>query len=92
MIDTWGVLANSLWIAGLAILLAALSWAHWMASVKSSRLRVALAGSAARRMRSLGSFLFCAGLAATGRAWWEWALWGGLTLWFAVRTVLPERG
>jgi len=72
VIDVWGVIANSLWILGLAVLLAMLSWAHWVASTEGKRLRAVLG----RPRTDLGSSLFCAGLAATGRTWWERVLWG----------------
>jgi len=80
MIDVWGVLANSLWILGLAILLAALSWAHWVANTKKVRLRAVLGRPWAQRVLTLGLILLCAGLAATGRTWWERALWALLAV------------
>jgi hypothetical protein len=76
VIDIWGVTANSLWILGLAVLLAALSWARWIASTERSRLRVVLKRPPVQIALDVGLFLFCAGLAATGRAWWERVLWG----------------
>jgi hypothetical protein len=76
VIDVWGVIANSLWILGLAVLLAVLSWAHWVASTEGKRLRAVLGRPRTRQGLDLGLFLFCAGLAATGRAWWERVLWG----------------
>ena len=42
MIDVWGLLANALWIAGLALVLAALSWASWVASVAGRPIRHSL--------------------------------------------------
>jgi hypothetical protein len=76
VIDVWGVIANSLWILGLAVLLAVLSWAHWVASTEGKQLRAVLGRPRTRQGLDLGLFLFCAGLAATGRAWWERVLWG----------------
>lgn len=80
MIDVWWVVSNSLWVAGLALLLATLSWAWWAASVEGVRARAALARAGARRVWGLGLALFGAGMAATGRAWWERALWGALAV------------
>jgi hypothetical protein len=80
MIDLWFVASNSVWIAGLALLLSTLSWASWAASVEQVRIRVLLARRGARRAWGLGLTLFCAGMAATGRAWWEWTLWAGLAV------------
>jgi len=79
------VIANSLWIVGLALLLAALSWAHGVAVVERLRFRQALARPGVRRAWDIGLVLFCAGSAATVRAWWERALWGLLALGWIVR-------
>lgn len=76
MIDVWGVVANGLWVLGLSVLLAALSWASWAASEEKVRFRAALARTGIQQALNLGLFLFCAGLAATGRTWWERVLWG----------------
>ena len=84
MIDIWGILANGLWILGLAVLLAALSWAHWAASTGRVRFRAVLCWPWLRRVVSLGLVLFCLGLMMTGRTWWERALWVALTVaWMA---------
>ena len=78
MIDLWHVVSNSIWIAGLAMLLAALSWARWIGENQGRRRpRLAL---------NLGLALFCAGLAATGRGWWERVLWGLLSAVWVART------
>jgi hypothetical protein len=78
MIDLWFVASNSLWIAGLSLLLATVSWASWTASMGESRMAAALAQPGARRAWAAGIALFCAGMAVTGRAWWEQGLWGTL--------------
>ncbi|MBN1813534.1 MAG: hypothetical protein JXA14_16975 [Anaerolineae bacterium] len=88
MIDIWGVIANSLWILGLAVLLAALSWARWIAHTEQSRLRVVLKRPRTQQILDAGLFLFCAGLAATGRAWWECILWGLLAAAWVVQAWL----
>jgi hypothetical protein len=79
VIDVWSVVSSGLWIAGLAVLLAVLSWAHWIAAGQQTRMRVVLAHARPRQVLHLGLALLCAGLAATGRAWWERVLWGLLT-------------
>ena len=91
MIDVWGVVANGLWIAGLALLLAALSWAHWVASTERSHLRTVLARSGSQLALGAGLALFCAGLAATASAWWERALWIALAVVALVQVVLSWR-
>jgi hypothetical protein len=93
MIDVWLVVSNSVWIAGLSVVLAAVSWASWKASVEraeGARLRTVLARPGVRLVWALGMALFCAGMAATGRAWWERALWGALAVAFAVYALLPQ--
>ena len=75
VIDVWSVLANGLWILGLAILLATASWAHWTAGLRGIRLRRVLKRPSTRRPLSLGILFFCAGMAGTGRTWWERAAW-----------------
>jgi hypothetical protein len=80
MIDLWLVVSNSLWIAGLTLLLATLSWASWAAHVENARMHAVLARPAVRRAWGLWLALFGAGMAVTGRAWWESMLWAGLTV------------
>ena len=91
MIDIWGVIANSLWVLGLSVLLAALSWAHWVASTEKSRFRTVLRRPATQLTLDLGLFLFCSGLAATARAWWERVLWGLLAAAWVVQAYLAGR-
>lgn len=91
MIDVWGVIANSLWILGLAVLLAVLSWTHWVASTEGNRIRDALKRPRIQQALDLGLFLFCAGLAATGRTWWERILWGLLAAVWIFQAWLAER-
>jgi len=79
VIDVWYVVSNSIWIAGLVVLLAALSWERWIAGENRTRRQPRLA-------LNLGLILFCAGLAATGRGWWERALWGLLSAVWVART------
>lgn len=88
MIDIWGVVANSLWILGLAVLLAALSWAHWAANVERIRFRVVLSRPGLRQVMNLGLILLCAGLVVAGRAWWERVLWGLLGIAWVVQAWL----
>ena len=91
MIDIWEVVANGVWIVGLAVLLAAFSWASWVASVEGGRFRTVLGRPGVQRALGLGLVLFCVGLAATGRTCGERALWGGLSVLFAVKAWLVGR-
>lgn len=92
MIDVWGVVANGLWIVGLALLLAALSWAYWAAGTEGTGVRAVLRRPWAQRLSVLGLLLFCAGLAATGRRWWERAVWGLLAATLVVQALLTGWG
>jgi hypothetical protein len=91
VIDAWGVAANGLWIVGLALALAAVSWARWRAAVERPSFRAILRQAEVARALYGGLALFCAGLAATGQAWWEWMLWGGLTLYWTIKVLLQGR-
>ena len=88
MIDLPAVAANTLWILGLSLALAALSWAHYTASQRGTRLRRELAHPAPRTALDAGLLLFCAGLAATSTRWWERALWILLTAAWAAQIAL----
>ena len=87
MIDLCTIIANGAWIAGLALLLAVLSGSHWVASVERRTLRAVLARHSAQVGLNVGLALFCAGLAATARAWWEQALWALLAAVWVARVV-----
>lgn len=91
MIEIWSVAANGLWILGLAIILAGLSWAHWIAREEQRRFRSVLSRPGIQRTIDLGLLLFCAGLAATSRALWERVLWGLLGLAWIVQAWLAGR-
>jgi hypothetical protein len=82
MIDFWGVLFNFLWILGLAVILAVLSYASYEAAIATriakQRLRDKLDEFAYALALDVGLVLFCAGLAATEDRWWARLLWIGL--------------
>lgn len=83
-IDWFGVFYNALWILGLAVGLAALSYADWRRRLQQPRLtlRQALAQPAFQAAWSLGLLLFCAGLALSRGPWWQTAAWAALALAF----------
>jgi len=87
LIDWAGVAKNALWILGLAVILAALSYADWWAGVNHQRLTVALRTPVFQTPFNLGMTLFAAGLASTSRAWWEIGAWSALLLLFAWQTI-----
>ena len=82
--DLLPVAANLLWILGLSLVLAALSWANWAARTSRTRLRSGLARPSIRRALDLGLALFCTGLATTAHRGWEKALWALTALVFTV--------
>ena len=91
MIDFRSVAANALWILGLALILAALSWVYWVAARENVRFRVALNRPGVARGLDIGLMLFCAGLAATARTGWERALWGVLAVVFLVTALMSSK-
>ena len=92
MIDVASLAANALWVLGLSLVLAGLSWAHWAAQKEDAPLRQVLQRAGLRVAIDLGLLLFCAGLAATSRRWWERALWALLAVAWTVQAALALRG
>jgi hypothetical protein len=85
MIDVWSVAANGLWILGLSILLAALSWAVWASTAGDDRLRIVIMRPPIRLSVDLGFLIFCIGLAVTTQKWWGRALWAALAVAWGVQ-------
>ena len=91
MIDWWGVCANTLWIAGLAVLLAVWSLGYYEGQRASRPVRRVLAQRAYASSLTLGWVLFCAGLAATETRLWARVLWSVLGAALIVERVLEWR-
>ncbi len=86
MINWYSLFAASLWVSGLALVLAALSYAWYKAASADRRLRSTLTSPAIELSYSLGFLLFCLGMVAqAGQAWWETLLWSVLAVAFAVQ-------
>lgn len=83
-IDWFGVFSNALWIVGLAVALAAVSYADWRRRLRHPRqtLRQALGRPAFQAAWSLGLLLVCVGLALTSEPWWQRLLWAALAVAF----------
>lgn len=83
-IDWFGVFSNGLWILGLAVALAAVSYADWRRRLNDPRLTLhqALGQPSFQVAWSLGLLLFCAGLAITSDARWQTVAWAVLALAF----------
>ena len=65
MIDWFSVAANSLWILGLSVLLATLSYSDWKRSEKKLSLRAVLGEFMPSLCINIGLLLFCLGLLLT---------------------------
>ena len=91
MSDWQQVVVNSLWIVGLAVIVAALSYHDWLAHRNRVRLRDVLATSSWQQPFSAGIGLVCLGLALTGRVWWEHLVWAALGLAFGWQLIRSRR-
>ena len=80
MINWQSVIFNSLWILGLAVLLAALSYHYWVASVNKRPLREQFSQPDFLRLLWVALLLVCLGLAGTSQQNWEMIVWGVLAL------------
>jgi hypothetical protein len=85
MIDWYLVGFGALWILGLGLVTASLSFAYYLASQQKQRFRQALEIPACRIMINLGLVLFCLGFAGNVSTIWERLLWAVLALIFAVQ-------
>lgn len=85
MIDLGEVVSSALWILGLAVILASVSWANWKAMIAHDRLHLSLTKPHIGLMLDIGGLLFCAGLAANAYRWWERSLWVLLALAFLIQ-------
>jgi hypothetical protein len=84
MIDWVSVGFGGLWILGLGLLTAALSFANYSANQPKRRLRQVLDIPACRIMIDLGLVFFCLGWAGGVSVVWERLLWAVLALIIAV--------
>jgi hypothetical protein len=84
MVDWVSLVLNELWILGLAIILAALSHADWLACTRRTQLRTLLAAPGFQLWLSVGLVLASLGMALLGPRWWErvlWALFCAMNTW-----------
>jgi hypothetical protein len=89
VIDWFNLAANSLWILGCAVGLAAVSFASWEASLKEVKFRQQLNQPGYQAALNMAGLLFCLGLAGTSGRWWEIFLWLALSAWFVFQLVFP---
>jgi len=78
---------NALWIAGLALGLAAIGIAHDQAQGRLSLLWRTLGSGFGREALALGLAVFCVGMLLEAVAWWEYAGWGAVTAALAADSV-----
>ena len=86
MIDWVSVGFGALWILGLGLVTAALSFTNYLANQQKRGFKQALEMPACRIMIDLGLVFFCLGWAGGVSAVWERLLWAVLALIFAVQT------
>lgn len=92
MLDVWGVISNSLWVVGLAILLATWSWARYAAYQAGVKPKAVLDQSRYAVALDTGLLLFVIGMASTEGRWWAQVLWGVLGLWVMVHAAARLSG
>ena len=94
MLSIQGLLAASLWIVGLASLLATISYGFWYSRARELGLRQSFKVPRILVPFCLSLELFSIGLAMNGRTgfhpapWWESMVWSVLALMFAIQTVV----
>ncbi|MFQ5576481.1 MAG: hypothetical protein ACE5G8_05770 [Anaerolineae bacterium] len=84
-IDWLNVLYNTFWIIGLALILAAFSYADWQAARRGLSLRQASGGAVFYRWPALGLMLVSLGLMFLAAVWWERLIWLAFAALFAVQ-------
>lgn len=87
MIDWLGLFPTTLWVAGFAVVLGALSVANYEAQRTHVRLRLKLGEHGFQLWSSAGIALCCTGLLLGAKAWWEGVIWGLLALAPAARAT-----
>ena len=75
MIDWQSLFFNSLWVAGVSLLLAAFSYYYWVANQEERKLRIQLSRPQFLRFFWLSLILIALGLAGTSQTTWEIAIW-----------------
>ena len=90
-IDWLNVFYNSLWILGLAIILAAFSFADWQAHQAGVKLRSQFNSPAFQRPLSMGLILVSVSLAFLADRWWEQVIWAVFGVLFALQLWIDFR-
>jgi multisubunit Na+/H+ antiporter MnhB subunit len=85
MIHWYSVGFSALWILGLSLVVAALSFAYYQVEQQKRRFRQALEMPACRIMIGLGLVFFCLGWTGSVSSTWERIVWAVLAFVFAVQ-------
>lgn len=91
MINWQSVFFSSLWILGLAVLLAGLSYQYWLAQTRDRPLRRQLQSTGFLITFWIAALLFAIGLLGGSPQLWEMALWGLVAAWALVNLVTLAR-
>lgn len=91
MIDWLTVIAHGFWIAGLALILAALSYYTWLAGQEGRSLRQELAGPAFQKPLLVGLLLVGVGLSGTSQQVWQVIAAATVAVGAAIALVLSWR-
>jgi len=86
LIDWRLVAFSALWITGLSVLLAALSFADYIASQRRLRTRQVLLQPGYQAALYGGLVLFCLGVGGASNVWWQQLLWVVLAAAFGYQT------
>ena len=86
MIDWYSLGFSALWIIGLGLIIAAMSFGNYWASQQKQRFKTALGKPAFRIIIGLGLIFFCLGWAGGVSTVWERILWAVLAFIFALLT------
>ena len=88
----WGLIGYStLWILGLSLIMAAISFADYTAKRMGIRLRMILQSPSYQLAINAGLVLFCSGMLGRDGTGWERLLWGILGLIFTYQAVSAWR-
>jgi len=91
-IDLTTLTLNALWVAGLAVLLAAVSYHRWLAGQTSRSLRAVLSERSWTIPSCTGMVLTSIGFGyGLGTEWWERAIWSAIAVIFGYRLVAACR-
>jgi len=82
MIDWVSVGFGTLWVLGLGIVTATISFAYYLASQNNQRFKRVMEIPACHFMINLGLILFCVGVAGGVSEVWERLLWAVMALMF----------